>query len=351
LVEIRREAREASKRVRVALDALIEVAPTKAIHEAGSLSKFASETLLKLIEQQPSHFPEDPRVKNPPDAAERWFCSLTDFMAQKLCRLVATGHIVPIDCAWHAATILTQALHDLALAAPEHLRSTARTVSSMPSLRTKAKSYDYDFQEIAEAIELSQGCGVAIGEKATYRLSAYATRFVFVFIECATVLQKAFKMEEMMLCELKSRFCTALHVEQIPNLTLEWWLSCRYSKDVVAKLMHFKDLPPFEMRSIDTWWKNALKPHLENPETLEQIRGTKFYEVLEKAAHNSKETTKDYAIVDELKKRCRPALKSISVPEAVQYTFPGDAGAYQSAVVDAAHYCHPLSLKAISDSA
>jgi hypothetical protein len=53
-----------------------------------------------------------------------------------------------------------------------------------------------------------------------------------------------------------------------------------------------------------------VKPYLERPETLERLKGTAVYEELRQATA----TGKDCEVRDELKRRCKPKLKSLARP-------------------------------------
>ena len=113
-------------------------------------------------------------------------------------------------------------------------------------------------------------------------------------------------------------------------MDLEQFLSVAYPKDTVVELMLFKDLPQLDKLNVDIWWEKALKPHLEEEETLKQIQETPFYAMLEKASAKSKKTSKEYAIRDELKKRCRQALRSLAGPKsATPHTFHFSADEYR----------------------
>ena len=304
------------KQTRTWLDALAQKDPQWAAIYACQHLEIGTETLLKLIESK-----KLTNVGAFHDDAESRLCGYFQRLIFELCRLVKIGREDPVFVAWRGAAELIKAIHDLALTASPadegmfSLQKMAGREIYMPSLRAKAKKFDYNFKKVADKIGLSLHGAVNTGwtwtptgfksedEKAKYDLNSLATQLVVTFIDRVTRFQRITREKEAWLRGLQERRSTSSEYKQT---TLEDFLRRDYNAAQVSELMAWHTLPKFSRATIDQFWKQTLKPYLEQPETLEQLKGKSLYKELEDATDG-----KNYQMRDILKKRCKQALKSL----------------------------------------
>jgi len=302
------------KQTRVWLDALAQKDPQWAAIYACQHLEIGTETLLKLIESK--------KLTNAGafhDDAESRLCGYFQRLIYELCRLVKIGREDPVFVTWLGATELSKAIHDLALTASPadesmfSLQKIAGREIYMPSLRAKGKKFDYDFKEVADKIGLSLQSAVNTGwtwrqagfksedGKVKFDLNSLVTQFVVSFIERTAYLQSITRESEAWLRGSQKR-----NPAKYTKTTLKDHLRRKYDDDQVSELMSWHTLPKFSRATIDKFWKQTLKPYLEKPETLEQLKGNSLYKELEDATDG-----KDYQMRDILKKRCKQALKPL----------------------------------------
>ena len=310
------ECEFAKDKLKVWRDELLESDPHGAMLEAHELLNSGIEILLKLMEcKQP--VVGDFIV----DGAETMLCNHASRMINKLCTLVSTGHRTPIRLAWEKAKDLTVTIHNLALTGlHEELRNIARDSIFMPSLQAKPKNFTFDFEEIAKTIQLSENCAINLKRNARIRLDAGPTIIIVRTIDQLTQLQRNARSEAESFYRQKAEAvkrgneCPA-YLQPYQDRTLEDYLQWSYSEELAKDLLRCQNLPPFRKDTADEWWEKAINFHLKKPWVLKQIRKTSpsFYTQLEKAAMQSKGSTKNACILDELKKRCQQVLSSESL--------------------------------------
>ena len=273
-----------------------------------------AETLLKLVESK--------KLTNAGafhDDAESRLCGHFQRLIIELCGLVKIGRENSVFVAWRGAAELSKAIHDLALTASPSdesmfsLQKIAGREIYMPSLRARPKKFDYDFKEVANKIGLSLQVAVNMGwtwgqtgfksedAKAKFDLNSLVTQFVVSFIERVAHIQSITRESEAWLHGLQDR-----NPAKYKDATLKEYLLRKYDDGQVSELMTWHTLPKFSRATFDQFWKQTLKPYLEKPETLEQLKGNSLYKELEDATDG-----KNYQMRDILKKRCKQALKSL----------------------------------------
>lgn len=79
-----------------------------------------------------------------------------------------------------------------------------------------------------------------------------------------------------------------------------------------------KNLPPLCPATFGQWWERVLKPFLERPEMLDTVKEhyPAFFRNLESAA-KERGSTRDSMVKNELKKRCKAALRSIAAARSM----------------------------------
>ncbi len=298
------------------MQAAIEADPEAALRNAKQLVDEGVTLLLKLVESgklRDSLKRADGAVHpcDTHDGAERLLCYQLTWLVEEVCKLARQGRFSPANAAWHGAKDLVETIHDVALQGPaESLRLLARGSLFLPSLRANAKTFTHDFAEVAEALELSQACVVNMSGEALHQLDSAATRFVAELIEDIASWQREVRRSQAELEFFQRRAVEwpGQGYEEYRGLSpADYWLQQypRYQAE-----LGYPDLPPLNQQTWPVWWKQAVKPRLEAPETLTQLKGTPLYEELRRATDNGK----DYELRDELKRRCKPKLKALAKP-------------------------------------
>ena len=234
-------------------------------------------------------------------------CGVLRLVTKRLIRVAETGDPVAVVQLWDASGELIKAIHALALQKPEFLKPIARKALFLPSLRAKTKrSFTYNFEDVQKAIELSQACLINTGPKAQYNLDSPDTLLVAEKLESLGLIREKIKEGERQWKELMRRFKLRISLD---DWLVEFCGHDRYD-------LRLRDLPDYDKSSSVVWWENVIKPYLEAPETLDRIRDTPLYAHLSERASKSKFSTKDYAVIDELKKRCRRQVLNSLAPKA-----------------------------------
>jgi hypothetical protein len=151
----------------------------------------------------------------------------------------------------------------------------------------------------AQAGEIARGSVLKLERQTKMRLTTPATRLVFDFMKEALTLR-------MQLMRASSFFNQSAKHGQM-NLKSYLIDRCGFPPGQIC----YKDLPEFSPGTFAEWWNRALKPVLDEPETLRSVRfcDPPFFKILTTAASRGKSgSTKDSRIKDQLKKRCRAAL-------------------------------------------
>jgi hypothetical protein len=228
----------------------------------------------------------------------------------KLAELARAGNRLALGHVWSGGAVCAEALHDIAMQNPQSLGPLARNSLFFPSLRARSKTFQHDFPRLAAAIGLSDDCIVNMGPNALHQLDKPGTRFVAELLQrIARERQFVLQTEQTML-----KFIHAAHdrpggeFARYAGFTLADWLQEHFPASL--GMLAYRDLPPFDADTVGVWWKQAVKPYLEEPSTLEKLKGTPFYEELRKATSSGK----DYEILDELKRRCKDKLKPLAKP-------------------------------------
>ena len=308
--------REPWPRQEAQMQAAIEADPKAALRDAYQRMDYGVALLLKLIASGKLRYsltradgtvhPSDTH-----DEAERVLCNRVTDLIQEVCKLAREGRFDPANTAWHGAKDLVETLHDVALQGPaESLGFIARGSLFLPSLRAKAKTFTHDFAEVAEALELSQDCVVNMSEEALHQLDSAATRLVAELIEDIAYWQREVRrsQEHLEIFQRRAVERPGQGYEKFVGLSpADFWLK-DYPRHQAE--LGYADLPPLDQATWQVWWKRAVKPRLEAPKTLEQLKGTTLYEELRRAT----DTGKDYELRDELKRRCKPKLKALAKP-------------------------------------
>lgn len=287
------------------MDVLIQSDPATALREAHKAFDYGTELLLKLIKSKKLFNPKI-RPERFGDDAEICLCSRISYLIKEICKFTKTGRHYPVFVAWHDGKKLTEAVHELASVGPiESLQAIARESLFMPSLRSKHGNLPRNFKKIAEKIQLSDDCAINTEWKAKYQLDASPTRFVAQIVEYVADWRRDLEERRATLLGLKKLADTNSHFREFKNLSLKDYLCQTYRHKQVPILLVYLNLPTLTLKTSDQWWKKAIKPYIEDPETLDRLRGTLFYNEILQAVG-----PKDYLIVDELKRRCEQVFKS-----------------------------------------
>jgi hypothetical protein len=101
-------------------------------------------------------------------------------------------------------------------------------------------------------------------------------------------------------------------LEKLKRMTLNTYLikMCGYT----AEQLKLRELPSLGTKTWETWWDGALRPHLERKQTGIDLSVTPLWAQCKKRAYVPKKpSTADHAsVIDEVKKVCQPALRSLA---------------------------------------
>lgn len=299
-----------------AVEAAMQSDPRAVKKQARQSIDHGAELLLKLIRSKKLFYRADftdgiERPHEAHDEAEGCLCDRVSWLIREVCKLAKEGRFAPVNTVWHGAEDLVETIHDMALKGTvDKLRFIARHSLYLPSLRARAKTFSHDFAKVQEALELSKDCIVNMDSEALHQLDRPATRLVAEILEDIASWQCHIRHEEQMLQTFQR--CQAERpgdiFDEYRGLTLaDYWLQ---SYPRYPEVLGYRDLPPLDRKTWPVWWEKAVKPRLEAPETLEEIKGTAFFEELRKATTSGK----DYEVRDELKRRCKPKVKALARP-------------------------------------
>lgn len=307
---------EARKRKEARMDATIRKDPHRALRQAREALDYGSAFLRKLIKSKKLFYRLEfadgiDRPHKSHDDAECVLCDRVSGLIREICKLAKEGRFAPVNTTWHGAKEFVETIHDMALnGTVDNLRFIARDSLFLPSLRANAKTFPHDFAEVQEALGLSKDCIVNMDWEALHQLDRPATRFVAEILEDIAHWQRNVRYHDESLQDFQRRASERPGgiLDQYRGLTLaEYWLRFFPTR---REALTYKDLPPFDRTTWLEWWQKAVKPRLEVRETLESIRGTSFYDEVQKATTSGK----DYEVRDELKRRCKPKVKALARP-------------------------------------
>jgi hypothetical protein len=263
------------------------------------------------------------------------------YLTKALIKTAMKGDTMAAAQVWDTSGELIKAIHELASKDPEVLKPIARKALLLPSFRAKPiKPFKCQFPFVQEAIELSKDCIINTSADAQFDLNSPATFLVATKLEAVGRLRQQMKALEAnwktpedsikswkplrrprrkskesarLLALLGMNVSRARKSYKPLSLTLD---ECLKSGGFRRDDHYLLKLPDYNKASARQWWAQVIKPYLEAPETLEQIRGTEFYDQLCAASSKGKKgTSKDSDVIDELKKRCqRQVLTSLAPP-------------------------------------
>jgi hypothetical protein len=236
----------------------------------------------------------------------------TQTLINELCaRPDHTSHRV-ILAIWHGALRLAMTVQTIAEMSPDLLAPVACESLYFPGLLTKEGRPTSKIKEMAKAIKLGTNRRSMPRRKYSFRAQSPATRLVVAFVEKVINVRAAIERQiehhrslRAYANHLRSHDRTeGRRIKKLSNLSLSEYLQAHgFGQEEQTWLQ----LPALDTKGFEKWWTLALKPHLEKPSTLDAIRRTRFGQELEKAGG-----VKDYEIRDELKHRCKSALRSLA---------------------------------------
>jgi len=293
--------------------ARISADPRAAINEGYEAIDYGVEMLLKLIESKAlfhKMVSRDGTEDHSHDEAISCLCSRADWIAGKIAEFARAGDPAALIRVWCGAKQYAEVVHYVATTKPQRLRLLAGNSLFVPSLRAKSKTFTHDFKQVAEAIGLSQECNINMDSTAMHQLDKPATRLVAEILQDIAFWQRSIKWDEESLKGMRRLAIErpGSEWEKYRNVSRDDWLRDHYPHN--PEFFVYRELPPFTKDTVSEWWEKAVKPYLEKASTLTKIRDTPFYESLRKATA----TGKDYEIRDELKRRCKPKLRTLAKP-------------------------------------
>lgn len=211
-----------------------------------------------------------------------------------LCKTALAGDQNAARTVWNASVTLARVIDLIVKERPECLDELTKNPETLRSLRA--------WEKAGEIAVLSCDSVLKLDEKTTLQTTTPATRFVLDF------MRQALKMRSEMLGASQFFNDCQQRPETPGQFTLDDYLvdKCKFPREQLI----YKDLPDFTSESWSAWWDRALKPFLDQPKTLWSIRcdSPTFFKTLKASTTE----WKDYQIKDELKKRCRAALKNLA---------------------------------------
>jgi hypothetical protein len=283
--------------------------PEEAVEYATDLFRTASTALLKLVQSRKT------RRSNHFDSAECVLSVQIKRLVQVLCRLLRSGRDAPLYAAFTACEELTQALNDAP--AGYELQCIVANRTAMPVLWVNRKRPISDALQRAKDIGLSQGLPVNFSPQSRIDLDAAPTQITARIIcrahkQSHTVKEAIGRIKCFTLQKPKASI-RKLSPEDLATLKAEL-KGCFHGEDTDS-LLHFGSLPDFRFANRRELWRRCVKPTLEQSRALAEFKTAypKFFAALEKAAQSrAKGTSKDYAVLDQLKKRCHQAMNAKS---------------------------------------
>lgn len=241
--------------------------------------------------------------------AKEAFLGQTDAVLYHVKRLANAGDQDALGLVWRLATELALQIDDIARTRPDRLRDFAPYSLFMPSLRAKSAKHMTDFLVIAKRIGLSDQCAVYFdGKRAQHELHSAATLFVALWIEKVHNIAREAEWYVRRWERLQKNADSDDEYYEDRDLTLESFLRDRAGFSELE--LRYCTLPYLHRGTCDRWWKEGLKPYIDTGGALEHIHDTRFYSELVKATDNGKE----YELRDEMKRRCKPKLRSLAKP-------------------------------------
>ena len=313
--DILAEREREQKRLRAMFQALIETNPQEAARMAGVFLELSTDALLALNDSKDRYASED---------SENIQCNHFRRIAGELEQLAKRGGYYPLAMAWNIAGHLAQVIHDLALEQPlnkdikRNLVDIGGKSFFLPSLRSRNRKFTFDFEKVADVVQLSDFCVVKMDEESLARLDSPVTMFVAETLEG---IERDRRKVQNVQHQLADRRFFALHRRnklkdgERPNLAgvseaeLKKALRLDYPAEHIPWMLECLRLPDLNTDTVEQWTK-VICAIVDNPETLKRLERTNLYRSLANGNDG-----KEYKMRDELKLRVKQALKSSLVPK------------------------------------
>jgi hypothetical protein len=308
--EIRAEREHEVKQLRSKFQKLIEKEPQEAARKAGVYLELATDALLGLTDSPDRYAAED---------SENIRCNHFRRLAGELEQMMQRGNHYPLATAWFIGSQLAQAIHDLVLEEPrnkraiDHLFTIASKSFFLPSLRSRNSKFTFDFEKVANAVQLSDFCMVKLDEESLARLDTPVTMFTAETIEAIGRTRDQVKrvhsqivMKRFMLLHRRNKLKSGQTSDEIEvsDAAIKRVLRLGHkARDIPMMLDCFK-LPDLHATTVNKW-RRVIFSIIDNPETLTRLQGTRLYRSL--AAGND---NKEYKMRDELKLRVKQVMQS-----------------------------------------
>jgi len=301
---------------------LIEANPQEAARKARVFLELATDALLALKGSKDRCASEDSE-----NIQCNHFRKLANELEQRLANepeLLKYGRDYPLATAWHVASQLAKAIHDLALdeSLSEDARDSLVDIGGknffLPSLRSRNRKFTFDFEKVADVVQLSDFCAVKMDEESLARLDTPVTMFVAEMLEGIERLRQQAQ---------QARFQLALHrfnekaqlnkrkdgerpdLAKVTKAELKTALNLDYPTEQIPLMLECLCLQDLNTDTVEQWTK-VICAIVDDPETLKRLVRTRLYQILAKGNDG-----KEYKMRDELKLRVKQALKSSLVPK------------------------------------
>jgi hypothetical protein len=299
--------------------ALIETNPKDAMHVAHDRLDYGIEILTELIDKG-TLFHEwksvDGTLDHSWDEAAQCLCSRFSWLVDKATKYARAGNREFITSVWFAAKQLVETVHDVAFDKEHaaHLESCARSSLFLPSLRTWQNSFTYDFQAIAQTLNLSKDCIAWMGDDAQHKLDTPITRLVAEVVEHIGWEREHIRHGRETHARTKALHARPDYMARLPESDAayahrvdamtedEYLVEVHYSR---RERLHYDSLPPLTKSTADEWWNKAVAQEVEW--RFEKIKDSRLYDRLAGA--------KDYRKRADLKRRAKRALLAVAPPD------------------------------------
>ncbi len=295
------------------MDRLIAVDPNKALHVAQKRFDYSLELLCRLIEKKALFEPiyrKDGTIDDhfSHDTASVCLTSRLWWIKERVAKYALAGDPDMIYTAWSMSRTFAETIHDVALERPDRLEWLTKGALFMPSLRAKPKTFRYDFPTIAEKTHLSEECLFDTRSKACHQLDKPPTRLVADILQDMAYTISSLKHHKRSHALFRQHAAKGhAQFQQYADTPLEKWLV--ESNYIQPYQLHYDELPQLTKSAVPVWWEKAIKGEVVR--RFDKVKGTRFYAVLRAAT----ESGKDYEVRDELKRRCRQALRGLAHPD------------------------------------
>jgi len=237
-------------------------------------------------------------------------------LMQQIDRYARAGYPEFMETAWLIGQLFAETIHDVALdkAKACKLEPVARRSLFMPSLRTRQKTFAYDFKEMAANLHLSEDCLSNTSGDASHRLDTPITKLVAEIVESIGSIQVQLRTARGVYQRIRAAYADPQSLVGLPKSVVAYIASADVGTEEQylerhsfhPETLNYDSLPPLTKATAEEWWDRAVSREVSRrlndhgPESMH----------LRKLVHY----LKPYEQLADLRRRSKVALRTLARP-------------------------------------